>query len=91
MNGLPGFVADASLRPTMFEYQAAAIHLASPGTVSSARIAHRETYGCGMDWMINSWCCRFWTPGGDIVVCCPREGGACTLHPGRFSATAMEL
>jgi hypothetical protein len=35
-----------------------------------------------MDWFTNSWCCRFWQPGGDIVVCCPRDGsGPCATYP----------
>jgi hypothetical protein len=83
MNRLPGFVAETSLKPSGSAYRGAPVRASSGSKVVSARIAHRETYGCGMDWFINSWCCRFWTPGGDIVVCCPRDGsGPCTTYRG---------
>lgn len=86
MNGLPEFVAESSLRPSGLAYRGGASRATSTSTVVGARIAHRETYGCGMDWHTNSWCCRFWLPGGDMVVCCPRDGsGPCTTYRGVLS------
>ena len=86
MNRLPGFVAETSLARSASSYRGAASRVSAATTVVGARIAHRETYGCGMDWFINSWCCRFWTPGGDMVVCCPRDGSSpCTTYRGLVS------
>jgi len=86
MNRLPGFVAETTLKPSGPVYRGAAGRATSAATVVPARIAHRETYGCGMDWFTNSWCCRFWQPGGDVVVCCPSDGsGSCTTYRGLVS------
>jgi len=83
MNGLPGFVAENSLKPCSSAYRGAASRATSATGIVGARIAHRTTYGCGMDWHTNSWCCRFWLPGGDMVVCCPRDGsGQCATYLG---------
>jgi len=88
MNRLPGFHADASLEPRGSAYASFAGRTFAPA-VFPARIARRETYGCGIDWFTNSVCCRFWQPGGDVVVCCPRDGaGACTTYPGLIAARA---
>ena len=87
MTRLPGFVAEPSVRPDGSAYQGAARHATSAATVVAARIARRTTYGCGVDWFTNSVCCRFGQPGGDVVVCCPRDGtGPCSTHPGVISA-----
>jgi hypothetical protein len=86
MNRLPGFVAERSLDLSASTYGGAVGRTASTGTVVPARIARRTTYGCGMDWVTNSWCCRYWMPGGDMVVCCPSGGsGPCTTYPGVVS------
>ena len=83
MSRLPGFVAETSLMPSGSAYRGAAGRAVSAATVVAARVARRETYGCGMDWFTNSWCCRFWQPGGDVVVCCPRDGsGPCATYRG---------
>jgi len=83
MNRFPGFVAGTSLKPSGSAYRGAAGCATSKATVVGARIARQETYGCAINWHFNEVCCRFWQPGGDIVVCCPREGsGPCSMHPG---------
>jgi hypothetical protein len=88
MNRLPGCVAETSLKPGGSAYRGAASHATVAATVVAARIARRTTYGCGVDWRTNSVCCRFWQPGGDIVVCCPREGSVpCATYPGLVSGT----
>jgi len=80
MTRLREFVAESSLKPSSSMYRGVASRAISTTSVVTARIAHRETYGCGMDWHTNSWCCRFWLPGGDMVVCCPRDGsGPCAI------------
>ena len=90
MNRLPGFVAETSLKPSGSAYRGAAGRATSAATVVGARIARRTTYGCGMDWHTNSWCCRFWQPGGDIVVCCPRDGsGPCATYPDLVAGTRI--
>ena len=81
MNRLPGFVAETSLKRSGTAYWGAAGRGTSAATVDAARIARRTTYGCGISWYTNEWCCRFWSPGGDIVSCCPRDGsGPCWSH-----------
>lgn len=88
MHKLPGFVAEASLAPSASAYTGATSGATAPDAVVPARVARRETYGCGVDWYHNAVCCRFWSPGGDIVVCCPREGsGPCQTFPGLVSVT----
>ena len=86
MNKLPGFVAEASIRPSGASYRGASGRASAVASVVAARIARQETYGCGINWHENSVCCRFWQPGGDVVVCCPRDGsGACQTYPGLIS------
>jgi hypothetical protein len=87
MNRLLGFAAETSLKAGGSPYRGTASRATSAAMVIPARIARRTTYGCGgVDWHTNSLCCRFWQPGGDIVVCCPREGsGPCETYPGLLS------
>jgi hypothetical protein len=88
MNRLPEFVAEASLKPSGSAYRGAAGRATVAATVVAARIARQTTYGCGIDWHTNSVCCRFWQPGRDVVVCCPRDGsGPCASYPGLLSAS----
>ena len=87
---LPGFSAESSIVRASFEPRgsanAFATCCASRPAVSPARIAHRTTYGCGIDWHNNLVCCRFWQPSGDVVICCPRDSsGPCGTYLG-FSA-----
>lgn len=84
--GLPGFAAEAALARSG-TYRARARGDAGPWIVTSL-IARPVPYGCSCG--MKECCCTVWSPGGNIHVCCPRDGeGGCyswtTRHLGRLA------
>jgi hypothetical protein len=73
---LPGFAAEAALRPSRTIYRGTVLRRPAGTGASVALISRAPTSGCGCG--LKECCCTFVLGGTIVYSCCPRDGsGPC--------------